>query len=84
MQDENKYQAVIHKANCHTYNFSCRAKKDSFDASILLGLRFSLSLCFSLGQDRVRVRYGVLRIEKSDYREEAYHLLELLDSPWAQ
>lgn len=31
MQDENKYNAVIHKANCRTYNFSCRAKKDSFD-----------------------------------------------------
>ena len=32
----------------------------------------------------MRVRYGVLRIEKSDYREETNHLLELLDSPWAQ
>ncbi|KAJ3572954.1 hypothetical protein NP233_g2743 [Leucocoprinus birnbaumii] len=30
-QDEHKYQAVVHQANCKTYNFSCRAKKDAFD-----------------------------------------------------
>ncbi|KAF5360931.1 hypothetical protein D9756_004923 [Leucocoprinus leucothites] len=65
MQDESKYLAAIHKANCKTYNFSCRAKKDSFD-------------------DRVRVRYGISRIEPSNYAEEGYHLIEMLDSPWAQ
>ncbi|KAF9454623.1 replication factor-a protein, partial [Macrolepiota fuliginosa MF-IS2] len=64
MQDENRYNTVIHKANCHTFNFSCRAKKDSFD-------------------DRVRVRYGISRIEPVNYREEANYLLELLRSPWA-
>ncbi|KXN82854.1 Replication factor A protein 1 [Leucoagaricus sp. SymC.cos] len=65
LNDDGQYEAAIHKAHCHTYNFSCRAKKDSFD-------------------DRVRVRYGISRIERLEYAEEGRHLIELLRSPWAQ
>ncbi|EKM79500.1 hypothetical protein AGABI1DRAFT_114047 [Agaricus bisporus var. burnettii JB137-S8] len=64
MRDEDKYNAVIHKAHCQTYNFACRAKKDSYE-------------------DRVRIRYGISRIEKVDYHAEAQYLRDLLRSPWA-
>jgi hypothetical protein len=31
MQDEDKYNTIVHKAHCQTYNFVCRAKKDSYE-----------------------------------------------------
>ncbi|KAL0577805.1 60S acidic ribosomal protein P1 [Marasmius crinis-equi] len=34
--------------------------------------------------DQVRVRKGVVRVNKLDFVEEAKHLIELLDSPWGQ
>ncbi|KXN92193.1 Replication factor A protein 1 [Leucoagaricus sp. SymC.cos] len=31
MEDENKFDEIIHKANCRTFNFTCRARKDTFE-----------------------------------------------------
>ncbi|KAF9482805.1 replication factor-a protein [Pholiota conissans] len=30
-RDINEYNAILHKANCNTYNFSCRAKQDTYN-----------------------------------------------------
>lgn len=35
-------------------------------------------------QDTARTRYGIMKITKLDYKEEANVLLDLLNSPWAQ
>ncbi|KAK0482537.1 hypothetical protein IW261DRAFT_1468227 [Armillaria novae-zelandiae] len=59
-----QFNAIMHRANGATYNFSCRAKQDSYN-------------------DTVRVRYGISRISKLDYKEECNALLDLLNTPWA-
>ncbi|KAK0196644.1 hypothetical protein F5146DRAFT_970742 [Armillaria mellea] len=62
--DDAQFNAIMHRANGATYNFSCRAKQDSYN-------------------DTVRVRYGISRISKLDYKEECNALLDLLNTPWA-
>ncbi|KAK0229030.1 hypothetical protein IW262DRAFT_1354294 [Armillaria fumosa] len=62
--DDAQFNAIMHQANGATYNFSCRAKQDSYN-------------------DTVRVRYGISRISKLDYKEECNALLDLLNTPWA-
>ncbi|SJL00911.1 related to Replication factor A protein 1 [Armillaria ostoyae] len=62
--DDAQFNAIMHRANGATYNFSCRAKQDSYN-------------------DTVRVRYGISRISKPDYKEECNALLDLLNTPWA-
>lgn len=38
-RDDAKYNVIMHKANCTTYNFSCRAKLDDYN------VRFSHHFC---------------------------------------
>ncbi|KAK0211172.1 hypothetical protein DFS33DRAFT_355950 [Desarmillaria ectypa] len=63
-EDDSQFNSIMHRANGTTYNFSCRAKQDSYN-------------------DTVRVRYGISRISKLDYKEECNALLDLLNTPWA-
>ncbi|KAG7448223.1 replication factor-a protein [Guyanagaster necrorhizus] len=63
-EDDSHFNAIMHRVNGATYNFSCRAKQDSYN-------------------DTVRVRYGISRINKLDYKEECNALLDLLNTPWA-
>jgi replication factor A1 len=34
--DESGYLSTIHKAACHTFNFSCRAKIDTYNVSFVM------------------------------------------------
>ncbi|KAJ2934896.1 hypothetical protein H1R20_g2147, partial [Candolleomyces eurysporus] len=64
-RDEAQFNVVLHKAICNTYNFSCRAKQDTYN-------------------ENTRIRYGISRIYKLDYKEEALQLRDLLYSSWAR
>ncbi|KAF8623485.1 hypothetical protein AX15_006268 [Amanita polypyramis BW_CC] len=39
--DEAKYNAILHRANCQTYNFVCRAKQDNYNDQIRI--RYGIS-----------------------------------------
>ena len=32
--DVAKFNAILHRANCQTYNFVCRAKQDNYNVSM--------------------------------------------------
>ncbi|EGN95654.1 hypothetical protein SERLA73DRAFT_186799 [Serpula lacrymans var. lacrymans S7.3] len=64
-RDEAEYNTVMAKASGATFNFTCRAKQDTYN-------------------DQTRVRYGIVKLNPVDYREEAKYLRDLLNSPWAQ
>jgi replication factor A1 len=34
-RDESKFNVALHKANFQTYNFSCRARQDSYNVCVL-------------------------------------------------
>ncbi|KAF7979550.1 hypothetical protein HWV62_41814 [Athelia sp. TMB] len=81
--DEARFNNILQKSTCTTFNFGCKAKSDTFNVS---GSHFRLTaqLTSLSPQDRSRVRYGINRIQPLNFREEAGHLRDLLHSPWAQ
>jgi hypothetical protein len=49
-RDEAQYHVLMHKANCATFNFACRAKQDTYNVSH----RYLLPACWlmiSIGPD---------------------------------
>ncbi|TFK42451.1 replication factor-a protein [Crucibulum laeve] len=45
-RDESKYNVILHKANCNTYNFSCRAKQDTYNEQTRV--RYGISRIYPL------------------------------------
>jgi replication factor A1 len=81
-RDSNEFTTVMEKSTGHTYNFSCRAKQDTWKVSTshVCYMKVIKFWC----QDTPRIRYGISRITKLDYKEEAIALRDLLYSQWAR
>lgn len=81
-RNESEYNALMAQSAGKTFNFSCRARQDTYNVSghILSVLRWQSSF----PQDQTRVRYGISKISSVDYYEEAKHLRDLIKDPnWA-
>jgi replication factor A1 len=66
------------------WNFSCRAKQDSYNVRALSSMLSMIDVLTLCEQETVRIRYGVTRLQRLDYREEAGYLRDALLSAWAQ
>ena len=75
----------MHRASCNTFNFSCRAKQDTYNVSCSLGMSeiFTESVYVAF-KENTRIRYGISRIQPLNYKEEAVAMRDLLFSPWAR
>lgn len=59
-RDQAEYNVIMHKANSNTYNFSCRAKQDTYNVGIPTVIRSFSSSHFSFshaGNDPHSIRY---------------------------
>ena len=83
-RDVAKYNVILHKANCTTFNFSCRAKLDEYNVFPMMVSFMDASLMLFIIQGQTRTRYGITRISPLNYKEEAMALRDLLHSAWAQ
>ncbi|KAF9013959.1 hypothetical protein BDQ17DRAFT_1341811 [Cyathus striatus] len=45
-QDESKFNVIMHKSTCNTYNFSCRAKQDTYNE--MTRIRYGISRIYPL------------------------------------
>jgi len=66
-RDDSKYNVILHKATCTTYNFSCRAKLDEYN------VRPNYHLC-SLSSDKLGRTVGAKSYTLRDLKDQSFEL----------
>jgi replication factor A1 len=73
-EDEAKFVKAVQKAHSKVYNFSCRAKQDTYQVST--NRRYELVM--TLFQEQTRVRYGVNKAYPLDFAAECRNLHKMM------